>query len=207
MSSLTTNLKLVKPELQDNITPTIFADNFDKIDAALEGVSGGALSLEEIEASTNLDGKIPSAAALKEVNNSFGGLKFGIDSDGNYGYIKAGADSVTPFRSDYFFLNSMETSIYNATINTGYITVTIPTDDCYILYGTTYIVDNGVAMRTNSQTSFSISSGVTPLFEAIAGNNNLIGLVHCRGLKGKSLTINTNLSVYRMSARIYYQNQ
>ena len=71
MSSLTTNLKLVKPELQDNITPTIFADNFDKIDAALEGVSGGALSLEEIEASTNLDGKIPSAAALKEVNNSF----------------------------------------------------------------------------------------------------------------------------------------
>ena len=70
MSSLTKNLKLVKPELQDNITPTIFADNFDKIDAALEGVSGGALSLEEIEASTNLDGKIPSAAALKEVNNS-----------------------------------------------------------------------------------------------------------------------------------------
>ena len=74
MSSLTTNLKLVKPELQDNITPTIFADNFDKIDAALEGVSGGALSLEEIEASTNLDGKIPSAAALKEVNNSLSNL-------------------------------------------------------------------------------------------------------------------------------------
>ena len=24
-------------------------------------------------------------------------MKFGIDSDGNYGYIKAGADSVTPF--------------------------------------------------------------------------------------------------------------
>ena len=31
------------------------------------------------------------------VNNSLGGLKFGIDSNGNYGYIKAGADSVTPF--------------------------------------------------------------------------------------------------------------
>ena len=75
MSSLTTNLKLVKPELQDNITPTIFADNFDKIDAALEGVSGGALSLEEIEASTNLDGKIPSAAALKEVNNRLSNIR------------------------------------------------------------------------------------------------------------------------------------
>lgn len=79
MSSLTTNLKLVKPELQDNITPTIFADNFDKIDAALEGVSGGALSLEEIEASTNLDGKIPSAAALKEVNNSLNELSSNIE--------------------------------------------------------------------------------------------------------------------------------
>lgn len=34
------------------------------------------------------------------VNNSFGGLKFGVDSNGNYGYIKAGADAVTPFKSD-----------------------------------------------------------------------------------------------------------
>ena len=95
MSSLTTNLKLVKPELQDNITPTIFADNFDKIDAALDGVSGGALSLEEIEASTNLDGKIPSAAALKEVNNSLGGfsnttpilnLERDVTGNGSYDY-------------------------------------------------------------------------------------------------------------------------
>lgn len=103
MSSLTTNLKLVKPELQDNITPTIFADNFDKIDAALEGVSGGALSLEEIEASTNLDGKIPSAAALKEVNNSLiaNSNHFYFDyKDGKYGYNTSpnrGADTFFPF--------------------------------------------------------------------------------------------------------------
>ena len=40
--------------------------------------------------------------ALKSrLNNSFAGtiLNFGIDSNGNYGYIKAGADSVTPFRN------------------------------------------------------------------------------------------------------------
>lgn len=103
MSSLTTNLKLVKPELQDNITPTIFADNFDKIDAALEGVSGGALSLEEIEASTNLDGKIPSAAALKEVNNSLvaNSNHFYFDyKNGKYGYNtnpNRGADTFHPF--------------------------------------------------------------------------------------------------------------
>ena len=119
MSSLTTNLKLVKPELQDNITPTIFADNFDKIDAAIEGVSGGALSLEEIEASTNLDGKIPSAAALKEVNNSLGGLKFGVDSNGNYGYIKAGADTVTPF-------SSYDVKKSNAASSPGTVSITVP---------------------------------------------------------------------------------
>lgn len=59
------------------------------------------LTLEEINAGTEaeLADKVPNANALKEVNNSFGGMKFGVDSDGNYGYIKAGADSVTPFSS------------------------------------------------------------------------------------------------------------
>ena len=28
-----------------------------------------------------------------------GGITFGVDADGNYGYIKAGADTVTPFSS------------------------------------------------------------------------------------------------------------
>ncbi len=31
--------------------------------------------------------------------DSLGGLTFGVDADGNYGYIKAGADTVTPFSS------------------------------------------------------------------------------------------------------------
>ena len=31
--------------------------------------------------------------------DSLGGITFGVDADGNYGYIKAGADTVTPFRS------------------------------------------------------------------------------------------------------------
>lgn len=34
---------------------------------------------------------------LNSVNDSLGGIQFGIDENGNYGYIKAGADSVTPF--------------------------------------------------------------------------------------------------------------
>ena len=31
--------------------------------------------------------------------DSLGGITFGVDDDGNYGYIKAGADTVTPFSS------------------------------------------------------------------------------------------------------------
>ena len=40
MARLTTNLQLTKPELSDTITPTIFADNFDKIDSSVALKSG-----------------------------------------------------------------------------------------------------------------------------------------------------------------------
>ena len=49
--------------------------------------------------------KVTVANEITSVNNSFGGLKFGIDSDGNYGYIKAGADTVTPFSKDIKYLS------------------------------------------------------------------------------------------------------
>ena len=35
------------------------------------------------------------------LNNNLGGIKFGIDENGNYGYKKAGADTVTPFKTVY----------------------------------------------------------------------------------------------------------
>ncbi|MBD5498013.1 MAG: hypothetical protein HDR11_09670 [Lachnospiraceae bacterium] len=34
------------------------------------------------------------------LNGLLGGIRFGVDADGNYGYIKAGADTVTPFKKD-----------------------------------------------------------------------------------------------------------
>ncbi len=47
-------------------------------------------------------------------------MKFGIDSDGNYGYIKAGADSVTPFSSaNSVNLVATATNSYTATENFG----------------------------------------------------------------------------------------
>ena len=33
------------------------------------------------------------------MNTSLNGIKFGIDSSGNYGYYKVGADTVTPFKT------------------------------------------------------------------------------------------------------------
>lgn len=57
-------------------------------------------SKEEIEANKS-ENMIAGADAVKEVYSSFGGLKFGKDSDGNYGYIKDGADTVTPFKSGF----------------------------------------------------------------------------------------------------------
>lgn len=166
MSSLTTNLKLVKPELQDNITPTIFADNFDKIDAALEGVSGGALSLEEIEASTNLDGKIPSAAALKEVNNSLGGFTPIIDSTGKItGYkTKVGADTVFPFSSvangTFTFINGGNSNVVNTGLSdiNGFVYFSNSSDKGWALTGL-YLknvdaeISNLLGNATISQTS------------------------------------------------------
>lgn len=64
-----------------------------------KAVTGNILnSLAEVSAATQQN-TIAGALALKEVNSSLGGLKFGIDTDGNYGYIKAGADTVIPFKS------------------------------------------------------------------------------------------------------------
>ena len=32
-----------------------------------------------------------------KINSNMGGIRFGIDANGNYGYKKAGADTVIPF--------------------------------------------------------------------------------------------------------------
>lgn len=39
MATYTNKLNLIKPEINDLVSPTVFADNFDKIDAAYGGLS------------------------------------------------------------------------------------------------------------------------------------------------------------------------
>lgn len=66
--------------------------------------------LEEGTTATDYEPYIPSVKMLADevsaqndsldgLKNDLGGLRFGIDENGNYGYIKAGADTVTPFNS------------------------------------------------------------------------------------------------------------
>ena len=56
-----------------------------------------ANTLQEVQ-STDSDDKLVSAKAVKELTSNVQ-MKFGVDSKGNYGYIKVGADTVTPFNS------------------------------------------------------------------------------------------------------------
>ena len=51
-----------------------------------------------------LGGYISNYALNSNLADSLGGLTFGVDSDGNPGYIKAGADTVTPFKSGVSFV-------------------------------------------------------------------------------------------------------
>ena len=68
----------------------MLADGYEAI------MERNALSLNEIKAATNLDGYIPKAEAVKAISDSMGGIKFGVNGDGNYGYYKAD-DSFVPF--------------------------------------------------------------------------------------------------------------
>lgn len=58
----------------------------------------------EIQANTET-GKSAGALGVKEL---LGGISFGVDADGNYGYYKAGADTVTPFSSGKMFVGSFK---------------------------------------------------------------------------------------------------
>ena len=62
---------------------------------------GDIVGLDYIKAATDdkLKNKVPEAKAVKELNNSFGGVQFGIDGEGNRCYL--GADgSLIPFKGN-----------------------------------------------------------------------------------------------------------
>ena len=67
---------------------------------------------------TALDAK--ATKTTSQLNSGDIAFQFGVDSDGNYGYIKAGADTVTPFKTEsvpklgsvfHFSTNGSETNV------------------------------------------------------------------------------------------------
>lgn len=71
---------------------------------------------EEIEANTDPN-KIASAVAVKRLNRDLGGLSFGQDEEGNWGYIPSGADAVIPFSPPVVTLKG--SMAYNLSISGG----------------------------------------------------------------------------------------
>lgn len=92
----------------------------DDYDESTPGITIDTLTtMEQVNAETDVS-KPVGAGAVKELNNSLGGLQFGVDENGNYGYIKIGADTVTPFKQiqtfhfitgDYEYSYSVDTGI------------------------------------------------------------------------------------------------
>lgn len=77
-------------------------------------------------------------------------FRLGIDENGNYGYIKAGADTVTPFKS-FKKVGSIECTYISATFNlSNYPNLTI--NDVYLV-PTSFVIRN---IKDNSLTSGEI---------------------------------------------------
>lgn len=68
---------------------------------AVKGGGGGDVGdMTKAVYDGNDDGKVNSADVSDAVSmGEDGNIRFGIDGNGNYGYIKAGADTVTPFKN------------------------------------------------------------------------------------------------------------
>ncbi len=75
---------------------------------------------EDVESTRN-----DIADVHNELKTSLGGMTFGVDAAGRYGYIKAGADTVTPFK---IIPDSFNISFdFHAHANYDYANIRIPT--------------------------------------------------------------------------------
>ena len=78
MATYTSKLNLVKPELNDLVSPTVFADNFDKIDAAYAGLSSDLATTDSnleklnnslVDINSNLE-KVSSKFVVKTISTT-----------------------------------------------------------------------------------------------------------------------------------------
>lgn len=80
---------------------------------------------------TTEEGYIAGVQLFNHVNDSLGGLQFGVDENGNYGYIKAGADSVTPFSSGSIYAYANATGKNTTALNFKNYTISQAQNDLF----------------------------------------------------------------------------
>ncbi len=118
-------------------------------------------TMDEVNAVTQ-EGYGVDALVVKQVNNSLGGLQFGVDENGNYGYIKAGADTVTPFKQGIEYVEGgIGAPLSNATI------VTFPVDSFSQI-----IITSGSGIL-NQYDDFSGTSGISAKGNYSVGTYNV----------------------------------
>lgn len=115
----------------------------------------------------SLNSNLEAELAL-ELSNRLGGLTFGIDAEGNYGYKKAGADTVIPFSRD------VEVEVYttNITAQKDYDYVII------VIVGNTW--DNYWTWMVNAL--YGVGEEVESNSKAVA-NSGYLGYKIIRGIK------------------------
>lgn len=85
----------------------------------------GAINGITSDMSGEADDIAASIKCVNQLNSSLGGLSFGVDADGNYGYYKDGADSVTPFKSGIKL---------KKTCNQSQLTIDEDYDECLLVF-------------------------------------------------------------------------
>lgn len=159
------------------------------------------------------DNNVNAVAAQLTASSTSGDVKFqfGVDSNGNYGYIKAGADTVTPFKSGSFTIPTLRTScagdnatsnvsrgqVYISNASSNYSTITINSlslDSTAQGNGTTPLLQIGTPSTTirtfssafSSPVSFSIAASkgtnLTLLLTATNSSHNATGYVTASGI-------------------------
>lgn len=81
-----------------DVFPTVSGKDISEMEKMFVKKDDILKTMEEVNANKSED-KVAGAEALKELSNDLGGLSFGQDSDGNWGYKIGGADTVHPFKS------------------------------------------------------------------------------------------------------------
>ena len=146
-----------------SIGHVVLSDTYNKVlenGAAAKGTGASQKAVADVYAKLNSD-----------LADSLGGITFGVDADGNYGYIKAGADTVTPFKKEtklpnitvtaqarVSYVESNYTPLVRVNIPTGYTKLTLSNTTGGIDSSYNY---GSIACNVKSNGTFAIPAGAT----------------------------------------------